>query len=75
MKAIEPQFEAVFGLPPAKPFRTDLPGLVRLRLRNDEFAIATIRHGRTTRRFIIVDAGDHWTVTPEWEQGSNVTPA
>lgn len=65
---------AFWGVPPTpKPFRTELPGRIRLRLRNDAFGMVFIRHEGTTRHFAIVDAGDHWTEGPELEHGANIT--
>ena len=61
----------VFGVVPAKPIRTNLPGRIRVRLRNDEFGAAFVRYQRWTRHFIVIDCGDHWELG--LEQGNNRT--
>lgn len=56
-----------------KPVKTDLPGRIRLRVRNDAFAEVFIRHEGSTRRFAVLDRGDHWEPALDFEQGSNTT--
>lgn len=61
----------VFGVAPEKPIRTCLPGRIRVRLRNTDFAQAFVRHNGSTRHFILFEVGDHWELG--LEQGGNVT--
>lgn len=61
----------VWGVVPPKPFRTGVPGRIRVRMRNNEFAEAFVRHQGSTRRFIVFDAGDHWVLPADYEQGRN----
>ncbi|MHA3773662.1 hypothetical protein ACXR0O_19170 [Verrucomicrobiota bacterium sgz303538] len=59
-----------FGATEAKELRTDLPGRVRIKLRNCEFPRAFVRHDGTTRHFMILDFGTHWELGQE--HGQNV---
>lgn len=60
----------IWGIVSEKPVRTCLPGRIRIRLRNDDFARAFVRHQGSTRHFILFDFGDHWQIG--LEQGSNL---
>lgn len=61
----------VFGVVDPKLIRTNLPGRIRVRLRNEDFGVAFVRYNGETRQFIIFDAGDHWLIPLEFEQGGN----
>ena len=50
----------VFACVRPKPIRTALPGRIRVRLRNDEFARATVMHNRNARHFILINFGYYW---------------
>lgn len=59
----------VFGAVAPKLIRTTLNGVVRLRIRAGEFALATVRYKGSTRQFHLADFGDHWQLA--LEQGAN----
>jgi hypothetical protein len=62
------------GIPAViKPVITDLPGRIRVLLRNDDFAMCFIRNGSSTRQFPLSDEGDHWAPCLEAEQAANLT--
>lgn len=66
------KFPGIHGVPDeVKPFRCDLAGRVRMRFRQDDFADVFIRTPTGLRAFLLVDAGDHFTIDPDFEFARN----
>lgn len=62
----------VWGVKEPKPIKTEMPGRVRLRMRNKAFAKAFFKTPNAIRCFALKDCGDYWE--PIYEQGMNFRP-
>ncbi|HEV7405163.1 MAG TPA: hypothetical protein VGO11_19625 [Chthoniobacteraceae bacterium] len=64
---------AIHGLRPPKPIRCSLPGRVRLRMRQNDFASIYVYGGGSIRQFIAMETDTHFEPCLELEQGRNFT--
>lgn len=62
----------VIGVSDPLPLRNFPPGKIKLRLRNEGFAMAFVRDENGIRQFAIAEIDGHWEPGPELEQGRNV---
>lgn len=62
----------IFGIQEPKPLVGFPEGKIRLRLRNEKFALARVRDAKGVREFLIREKDGAWT--PFLESGRNITP-